>query len=327
MSTSKPPFVAYSELVACPGLHEVFRLVDRAAQSDASVLIVGESGVGKELVARALHELSPRANEPFVSLNLSAIPVELAETALFGHVKGAFTGAQANSRGFCCAADRGTLFLDEITEAPLALQAKLLRFLQSGEIQAVGCDRIERIDVRVLAATNRPPTVAIRSGHLREDLFYRLNIVQIPVPPLRERPDDIDVLTNRFLAEFNDKYQRSCHIAPEARSLLRQLEWRGNVRQLRGAIERLVVLCEGEHIDFDDLPDELLASIISRDQAAMPALEGALTLEQHVQRLILDILAETGGNVTEAARRLGIGRSTLYRKLKRLPESATTGVP
>lgn len=320
---------AYDSLCACPGLYQVSDLVRRAAGSDASVLVIGESGTGKELVARALHELSRRRLGPFVSLNLSAVPVELAETALFGHVKGAFTGALASARGFCRAAHQGTLFLDELTEAPLPLQAKLLRFLQSGEIQAVGTDRIDEVDVRVVAATNRSPETAIREGVLREDLFYRLNIVTIRVPPLRERPGDVDVLIDRFLLELGRKYERPCTVSVAARDVLRRLEWRGNVRQLRGVMERLVVLCEDNAIDVDDLPDDLLANAGDANSARMPAMRGPLTLEQRVQQLILEILAETGGNVAEAARRLGIGRSTLYRRLHSMSvgSSALPGRP
>lgn len=307
-------------LLASPGLQAVVNIVRRAAPSDAPVLIVGESGTGKELVARALHELSGRRDAPFLSLNLAAVPVELADAALFGHAKGAFTGASQSARGYCRAAHQGTLLLDEITETSLSVQTKLLRFLQNQEVQEVGSDEVDEVDVRVLAATNRIPEVAIHEGVLREDLFHRLNIVQIRIPPLRERPQDVDVLVRHFIVEFNAKYRRQCTITQPAQELLRRFEWHGNVRQLRGLIESLIVLAESDTIGIPDLPDEVLTSTPATMDKSIPAVEATTILEQHTQRLVVDILEQADGNVTEAARRLGIGRSTLYRRLKKCVE-------
>jgi len=299
-------------------MQEVLRQVRKVAPLKTTVLLGGESGTGKELVARAIHELSPRASFPFVAVNCGAIPGELMESELFGHVRGAFTDASRNKKGLFAEADGGTLFLDEIGEMPAGLQVKLLRVLQDEEIRRVGDNRSEKVDVRVVAASARDLGRAVREGQFREDLFYRLNVVGIRLPALRERPEDIPLLARHFLS----KYARLRPEAPVrgisegALEALRGYRWRGNVRELEHAIERALVLCEGAEIREEDLPDEVRAP-----PAAPPGLPEEISSIKRATRLVEEqlirrALERTGGNRTRAAEILEISYRALLYKIK-----------
>jgi two-component system response regulator AtoC len=308
------------------GMAEVLRQVRRVAPLKTTVLLAGESGTGKELVARALHELSPRASLPFVAVNCGAIPAELIESELFGHVKGAFTDAVRNKKGLFAEADGGTLFLDEVGELPPGLQVKLLRALQEEEIRRVGDTRPEKVDVRVVAATARDLGRAVKEGLFREDLYYRLNVVGIRLPPLRERPGDIEPLCRHFLV----KYARlrpegpAPELAPEALEALRAYRWPGNVRELEHAVERALVLSEGPRIGEEDLPDEVRAPARPPPPATPP--EGTLSIKQAIrsveEQLIRRALERTGGNRTRAAEILEISYRALLYKIKEYGISA-----
>jgi len=307
-------------------LQEVMRQVRKVAPLKTTVLLTGESGTGKELVARALHELSPRASFPFVAVNCGAIPSELIESELFGHVRGAFTDASRDKKGLAAEADGGTLFLDEIGELPPALQVKLLRFLQDEEVRRVGDVRSEKVDVRVVAATARDLQRAVRDGQFREDLFYRLHVIGIRLPPLRERPDDVPLLVDHFLA----KYRRLrgdaplARVSPEALEALRSYRWPGNVRELEHAVERAVVLADGPEIREEDLPDELRASPRPSPPVALPA--GTLSVKRATraveEQLIRQALEQTGGNRTRAAELLELSYRALLYKIKEYGISA-----
>ena len=312
-------YPAFELLLASQCLQPVVRIVSRIAMSHATTLIMGESGTGKELIAQAIHEKSARSHMPFVRLNLAAIPTELAETVLFGHKKGAFTGASHASVGYCRSAAGGTLFLDEIGEADLSLQAKLLRFLQNGEIQPVGDHTVVTADVRIVAATNRDLERAVQVKQFREDLYYRLNVVQICLPPLRERIADLDHLVDLFLYEFNTKYGRRCEISTGIRKRFREAQWPGNIRQLRSAIESLVVLSEHDAIGLHDLTPALLSQIGTRssDKQTNAPIDGTKELERWTHHLVYSVLHTSGGNVAAAAQRLGVSKATLYRWLKK----------
>lgn len=310
---------AYDRLLALDCLQPLTRVIARTATSDVPVLIVGESGTGKELVAQAIHEKSFRSAMPFVCLNLAAVPVELAETVLFGHAKGAFTGASHSSPGYCRKADGGTLFLDEIGEADLSPQAKLLRFLQNGEIQPVGSASVVTVDTRVVAATNRDLERAVRDKEFREDLFYRLNVVQISIPPLRRRAGDFDHLIDLFLAEFNSKYHRACTLTNSLREHFRNARWPGNIRQLRSVIESLIILSEHENLGIHDLTSEFLSQIGTQSPTTNSTeVDGTVPeLERLTHHLVETVVEQSNGNVAKAAKRLGISRATLYRWLKK----------
>ena len=290
------------------------RQIQRVAPVSSTVLITGESGTGKELVARAIHELSPRVAMPFVTVNCGAIPAGLIESELFGHAKGAFTDARQAKRGLFSDADGGTLFLDEIGELPMPAQVKLLRFLQEGEIRPVGDNRIEKADVRVVAATLRELGKLVEKGEFREDLYFRLHVVNLDVPPLRDRRDDVMRLAAAFLARFNHDFNRDPPIAgfsPEAEALMVAYAWPGNVRELENAVERAVILTDGSRIEPEDLPEEISAA------PPPPSPSGDLRPLAEVERdHILAVLEASGGNKARAAERLGIGTATLFRKLK-----------
>jgi len=299
-----------------PGLAPVYRLVEKAAATTASVLIHGETGSGKEHVARSLHEGSPRAAGPFLTINCAALPAGLLESELFGHVKGAFTGATSASPGLFRAAHGGTLFLDEVGETPPAMQAKLLRVLEAREVRPVGGTQSVPVDVRVVAATHRDLLQQAEAGEFREDLFYRLAVIEVEVPPLRERPDDVAGLARHFLVRFaNERGEPQRALSPELLQHLRRYRWPGNVRELINALEHAVTL-GGQTLEVTDLPARMQAEPAAEE---LPAAELTLAeLEQtHVQR----VLRELGGNRREAAKRLGIDLSTLYRKLKRWDEA------
>jgi transcriptional regulator with GAF, ATPase, and Fis domain len=297
-------------------MRNVLQFVAKAAPTDATVLICGESGTGKELVARALHTNSRRADKPFVAINCAAIAETLLESELFGHEKGAFTSAFAQKKGKLEVADGGTLFLDEVSELALALQAKLLRVLQEREFERVGGTRPIKVDVRVIAATNKDPNEAIREGRFRRDLFFRLNVVSLTMPPLRERRDDISLLATHFVK----KYSRKCKghdmgVSAEARACLAQYSWPGNVRELENAIERAVVLGSGDVIRPEDLPEDILETAPAEGAGFTRYHEA---IKQAKKKLILQAVEQSAGNVTEAARRLGVHPNYLHRLVSNL---------
>ena len=295
-----------------PKMQRVYKLIEKVAQHNYPVLILGESGTGKELVARSIHFSGPRRARPFVPVDCSALAPTLIESELFGHVKGAFTGAQHSKQGLLEAAGDGTLFLDEIGDLPVDLQAKLLRALQEREIRPLGgTDRVA-IRARVMAATNRDLDTLVRAGTFRQDLFFRLNVVQIKLPPLRERKSDIPVLVSAFLEKFSDAKAPVRSISEDAMRRLMAYDWPGNVRELENAVERAVALGSGPILHVGDLPSNL--------QYAQPERfteqNELVPLEELERRAIFHALRETSGDKLAAARLLGIGKTTLYRKLK-----------
>jgi len=294
-------------------MHALFRRAARFASADAPVVILGESGTGKEVVARALHANSTRRDHPFLAVNVAALPGELLESELFGHVRGAFTGASAAKRGLFEAADGGTLFLDEIAEMPLALQAKLLRVLQDGEIRRVGDTRPFAVDVRVVCATHRELGEQVRRGLFREDLYYRLKVLTLRVPPLRERPEDILSLTEQFL---RDEGHPEARLTAEAARVLVSYGWPGNVRELASALKHGVALAASDTIRVEDLPEELLRGSPAPASATAPGPD-LRSLVDDERDHILQVLGACQGSQAEAARILGIGRNTLWRKLRR----------
>ncbi len=297
-------------LGASPVMQEVMRTVGKVAQSDVSVLITGETGTGKELVAQEIHRRSPRAKGPFVAINCGAIPEQLLESELFGHVRGAFTGAVANKPGRMQAAQGGTIFLDEIGEMPMPLQVKLLRVLQERVILRVGDSKPEPVDVRVLSATHRDLASEIRSGRFREDLYYRLNVVQVQLPPLRERGDDVLLLARSFLRRFADELklpQRS--LSQSAELAIRRFGWPGNVRQLENHIKKALVMADREQLEPEDL------GLLSQQVAEILPLADAK--ERFARQYVLDTLALCGGNRTRAAQALGVDPRTVFRFLER----------
>lgn len=304
-----------------PLMKKIDAIVRQVAATDATVLITGESGTGKELIARALHSGSPRANRPFVPVNCAAIPEELLESELFGHIRGAFTGAHSARAGMFQLADGGTIFLDEVGDMPLVLQAKLLRVLQDRHVRPVGSDRAQPVNVRVIAATNKNLEKAVEKGGFREDLFYRLQVIPIHLPPLRARRSDIPLLLQHFLEKTNRKYGRNAQLTPEAMVHLWEYDWPGNVRELENIIERLVVLNDNGSVDLENLPSSVRA-FISEKKIPTPTLDGGeLNLQRAVElfeyRLIDEALRRTNGNRSAAAQILGVKRTTLLSKLRR----------
>lgn len=298
-------------------------LVERVAATDATVLITGESGSGKEVIARAIHTLSARANRSFVPVNCAAIPQDLLESEMFGHERGAFTGAAGPRHGLFSAADGGTIFLDEIGEMPLKLQAKLLRVLEDGVVRPVGSDRATRVDARIIAASNADLMTAVRKGGFREDLFYRLQVVPIHIPPLRERRSDIPLLVEYFLDRMRQRLPgRDWTVSREAMVHLWSYDWPGNVRELENMVERLVIMCEDSVIDTPLLPPNLVTAGRIADTRITPALgEKGINLAAMVRelegRMINEALKQTGGNKQAAARLLGLKRTTFSAKLRR----------
>ena len=298
-------------VTASPAMDALLAEARLAAQSEASVLIQGESGTGKELLARAIHRASPRRGKPFVAINCGAIPAELLESELFGHVKGAFTGAGRDHPGLFVSAEGGTVFLDEIGDMPPPLQVKLLRVLQEGEVRPVGATETRPVDVRILSATHRDLEAAIASGEFREDLYYRLNVVSLTLPPLRERREDIPLLARHFLAELTDKYQRNIGgFAPDALEMLVAADWPGNIRQLHNVLEQSVALCTTPTI-----PATLVARAL-RDKPAeiQPLAEARNAFERDY---LITLLKLTRGQVSEVARLAGRNRTEVYRLLQR----------
>jgi DNA-binding NtrC family response regulator len=300
-----------------PQMRKVYQVIEQAAPTSASVLVWGESGTGKELVAQTIHQLSPRAQMPFVPINCAAIPETLLESEIFGHERGAFTGAVDRREGCFELADRGTLFLDEIAEMTPATQVKLLRVLQERRFRRLGGRTEQTVDVRLIAATNANPSEAVRNGKLREDLYYRLNVFTIELPPLRQRKEDLPLLIQSMLGEFNTRNgKRVSAVDPVAMRILEQYNWPGNVRELRNVIERAVILASGEFIE----PRHLPPLAVDAPDASKPvlALTPGITVEEAERRLILLTLEHTNDNKTRAAEILGISLKTLHNKLNKL---------
>ncbi|MBU1232933.1 MAG: sigma-54 dependent transcriptional regulator [Proteobacteria bacterium] len=297
---------------ASPSMQELLEMISYVAPTEATVLITGESGTGKELVAAELHKNSERRNGPFVRVNCAALAEGLLESELFGHEKGAFTGADRRREGKFVQASGGTLFLDEIGETSQAMQVKMLRVLQEHELQRVGGEETIRTDARIIAATNRDLEEEVRAGNFREDLYYRLNVVTVAVPPLRNRAEDIPLLVNHFVGKFSEKNRRVVSgITPQCMELLTAYHWPGNVRELENAIERGVILMRGEHLTEKNLP----LPIQKQGRKDQDGSDQSLSLEEVEKKQILKTLEDTGGNKSEAARRLGITRKTLQNKL------------
>jgi DNA-binding NtrC family response regulator len=348
--------LSFDDMVAnAPVMQPVVRMGKRAAASNIPVLITGESGVGKEVLARCIQGASDRAGRPFVTVNCGAIPENLVESILFGHVKGSFTGATDNHAGKFAEANGGTLFLDEVGELPLDVQVKLLRVLQEGEVDPVGAKRPMKVDVRIISATNKDLAKLVADGRFREDLFYRLNVFPIEAPPLRERKQDLPTLVQRFIARFNAEEGRNVRGASEATMrLLSEFDWPGNVRQLENAVFRAVILCEGDLLRPEDFPQisglkpleaandgrgedlpipandhaftaahaSMTAAVAAADEAETAPVkvfdgEGHLRQLEQIERDLIELAIDHyAGHMSEVARRLGIGRSTLYRKLR-----------
>jgi two-component system, NtrC family, response regulator AtoC len=297
-----------------PAMHEVFEVVQQVAPTRATVLLQGESGSGKELIAKLIHQLSPRAKQPLVTVHCGALPPTLLESELFGHEKGAFTGAYERRIGRFEQAQGGTLFLDEIGEIDASTQVKLLRFLGERTFERVGSNKTLTADVRLVAATNKNLEELVKTGVFREDLFFRLRVVEIALPPLRARREDIPLLAQAFLQEFAKENNKTVTgFTAEAQELLLRHAWPGNVRELRTAIERAVVLCRGDRITVRDLPPSVRQPPASESPA--PLAQESLTVEQAEKELIIRALKETGGNRTVTAKKLGLSRRTLHRKL------------
>ncbi len=327
--------MGFDDMIAgAPAMRQVVRLGQRAATSNIPILILGESGVGKEVLARCIQGDSERSGKPFLSVNCGAIPENLVESILFGHEKGSFTGAVDKKLGKFVEADQGTLFLDEVGELPLDVQVKLLRVLQEGEVDAIGSRRPTKVDVRIISATNRDLAQLVEEGSFREDLYYRLNVFPIEAPPLRERMEDLPALIDHFIGRFNAEEGKSIPgLEPETMAMLKSYDWPGNVRQLENSIFRAVVLSEGAALRPDDFPQ--ISGVMPADMIEAPAEAAASageetgkpasfmdasgdlrTLEEVERDLIQFAIDHYSGHMSEVARRLGIGRSTLYRKVR-----------
>ncbi|MBK9706585.1 MAG: sigma-54-dependent Fis family transcriptional regulator [Acidobacteria bacterium] len=297
-------------------MRQIYTVIEQVASSAVSVLITGESGTGKEVVAQTIHQLSPRATRPFVGINCSAIPESLMESELFGHERGAFTGAISRREGCFELANSGTLFLDEIAEMPVMLQAKLLRVLEERKVRKLGSPKESPVDVRVLAATNKDPVEAVRRGELREDLLYRLNVIHIKLPPLRERREDIPLLIEHMVRELSERHQRPARIvSPEVLETFARHSWPGNVRELRNVIEHAIVVCEGQRIEKQHLPSQMYDGRVFRNEDSI-SLPIPISLEEAERQLILKTLIRTSNNKTRAADLLQISLKTLHNKLK-----------
>jgi DNA-binding NtrC family response regulator len=316
----------YGELIgSAPAMREVYRVIERVAPTDATVLITGESGTGKELAARALHDRSRRVKGPFIALNCSALPADLVESELFGHVRGAFTGAERDRAGLFEAAQHGTLFLDEIGELHAAAQAKLLRALEERSVTPVGATAPRKVDVRLIAATHRSLEEMVAAQQFREDLFYRLKVITLGLPPLRERREDIMPLAIHLVAQLAERHGKAAlPLSEAARAALIAYPWPGNVRELRNALERAVVMADGDHVELDDLPAQLIvrggalppAEAVTAGLPFMEARERAM--DAFDRAFLTAALEKHGGNVSATARELGMHRQSLQKMLKRL---------
>jgi transcriptional regulator with GAF, ATPase, and Fis domain len=308
-----------------PSIKKIHEIIQRVAATDITILITGESGTGKELVARAIHNLSLRADRPFVPVNCAAIPENLLESELFGHARGAFTGAHSSRAGLFQLANHGTILLDEVGELPLPLQAKLLRVLQDGKVRPIGADHSVGVQVRVIASTNKDLAQQVEKGSFREDLFFRLQVIPLHLPPLRARRSDIPLLVNHFLDKSTRKHSVSVSITREAMIYLWEYDWPGNVRELENLIERLVLLSDNAITDLKDLPPNI-RSYVSDKKCPQPTLgSGQIDLrdatEQLQCRLMGEALRLTNGNKSAAARMLGLKRTTLVARLRRKPRT------
>jgi two-component system response regulator HydG len=299
-------------------MRKVYELLRRVRRTDASLLVTGESGTGKELIARAAHSASERAERPFVAVNCAAMPSSLLESELFGHVKGAFTDAKAARKGLFLEANGGTVLLDEIGQMPVEMQPKLLRVLQERKVRPIGSNEEVPFDTRLIAATNSDLEREVDSGRFREDLYYRLNVVQIHVPPLRERGNDILLLARHFAKGVADRLQKPLRgISSEAAGKLLDYDWPGNVRQLENSMERAVTLTRSSHVTVEDLPEKIREHQGNRHEHDDVSAEHMPSLQEVERRHIRRVLAATSGNKTQAAKVLGLDRRTLYRKLER----------
>ncbi|MFO8045548.1 MAG: sigma-54 dependent transcriptional regulator [Halomonas sp.] len=320
MTHARDPMENHADLIGeSPALQAVVRSARLVAATDATVLILGESGTGKELLARLVHHESRRHTGHWVTLNCAAIPVDLVESELFGHRRGAFTGAQADKRGRVQQAHGGTLFLDEVAELPLAAQGKLLRFMENGECQALGANHVERVDVRILAATHQDLRARVTAGTFRADLFYRLHVIPLELPPLREREGDVALLARRFCRELAARHRVDApEFTPALLKCLAAYSWPGNVRELRNLVERCVVLLHGQRLAPDDLPEgwlDPLSPPTTSDGWRLPSC--GLSLEALEVELIRQALVRSEGNRTRAARLLGLTRDTLLYRMKK----------
>jgi len=307
----EPEELPETEMIgSTPGMVEIYKTVSQVAPTDATVVIEGETGTGKELVARMIHRFSHRAPHPFVPVDCTSISAALIESELFGALKGAFTGADRDRIGVFEAANKGTVFLDEIGDIDPAFQAKLLRFLQEREIRPVGSPREKKVDVRVVVATNKDLQKMVEEGKFREDLWFRLNVVRLTMPPLRERRADVPLLTHYFLNKYNSRYNRNVKLTESGLKVLKDFTWHGNIRQLQHLIERLTILAPNDRIDAEAVQDAI--------SAMEPGGAAGETLAETEADQIRRVLAATGGNKSRAAAILGIERKTLYRKLERM---------
>lgn len=330
-ATSEAPAVAISSIIGnSPQMQEIFKVISKIAHSPSTVMVWGESGTGKELVAYEIHRNSSRAAKPFIKINCAAIPATLIESELFGYERGAFTGAVASKPGRFELAHEGTLFLDEVAEMPLEMQVKLLRVLQEQEFERVGGVNTIKVDARIVTATNKDLEAEVKAGRFREDLYYRLNVVPIHLPALRDRKEDIDLLVRYFLRQFNERLKKGItSVTPEAMAALRAYSWPGNIRQLENVLERMVLMSDGATLSSEDLPEEIaVAAGVTGIPigGASPDASGPMSFKELVKRqtqsverdLIEKALEETGGNVTRAAEKLGLSRKGLQLKMKEL---------
>jgi nitrogen regulation protein NR(I) len=328
---SDAPAAAISSIIGnSPQMQEIFKVISKIANSPSTVMVWGESGTGKELVAYEIHRNSSRATKPFIKINCAAIPATLIESELFGYERGAFTGAVASKPGRFELAHEGTLFLDEVAEMPLEMQVKLLRVLQEQEFERVGGVNTIKVDVRIITATNKDLEAEVKAGRFREDLYYRLNVVPIYLPALRDRREDIDLLVRYFLRQFNERLKKGItSVTPEAMAALRAYSWPGNIRQLENVLERMVLMSESSVLSSQDLPEEIAAAAgvaAIQISGASPDASGPMSFKELVKRqtqtverdLIEKALEETHGNVTRAAEKLGLSRKGLQLKMKEL---------
>lgn len=309
-----------------PAMRRIAELIAKVAPTDSAVLFLGESGTGKEVLANTLHRLSPRSDKPFVAINCAALPEALLESEMFGHVKGSFTGAVSDKEGLFEKADGGTIFLDEVGDMPLPIQAKLLRALQNGEIRRVGATTSRYVDVRVVAATNADLIAAVREKTFREDLYFRLNVFQIVIPPLRERMESLDNLVGYFIKHYSQRYgKKVVNVDERAELLIRSYPYPGNVRELESVIAHAVILCDDGVIREKDLPDQVRYGAAVRPALPRPESAGIRPMSEVEEEHIRRALEQLDGNQTDAAKKLGISRSTLWRKMKEynIPSSTT----
>ncbi len=307
-----------SNIGKSPIFESLLRSAKMVAATDVTILIKGETGTGKEMLATAIQKDSPRADKPFITLNCAALPEGLVESELFGHKKGAFTGAIANKQGLFHAADGGTLFLDEINSLPSAIQTKLLRFLESGECLAVGETKPYIVDVRIIAASNSDLTKQISEGRFRQDLYFRLNVVPIELPPLNQRTEDIETLINYFLSQFSSNYSLvSPKFSKQTLKVLRGYSWPGNIRELRNLCERMSILLSGQLIEPENLPHEFTNCLVNSNESVFILPERGIDLDDLEADMIHQALARTNGNRSKSARLLGLSRDTLLYRIKK----------